>query len=138
MMPAFPAKWVPNFLPMARPPRQMTNGAGGVVFGNGKAHAQRINGCCHALHQQRRKAHTAALFRRFPVPQALQEHLAADPAQQHKGNPGNEPFKGAEMLHNGVDAQPAQQRHQRLKHGKHTGHRQHFPPRHLRLAQAIG
>ena len=88
-----------------------------AILRNGKADREGINAGGHALHEEGTGAQRGG-FLGFLAPDAIDQHLAADIAQQGKGDPGDERFKGGEHLHDGMDADPACHGHHGLKHAK--------------------
>ena len=73
-----------------------------------KAHRQRVDGGSHPLQHQAAPAHRAGVVL-FLIADAVQQHLAADVAQQDQGDPGDQDGKALEQLHHRVDADPSQQ-----------------------------
>ena len=109
-----------------------------VIFGNGEAHGQSVDGCGYPLHQQSAQAQPGCGTVILAAAAALRQHFAADEAQQSQGDPGNELLKGAEILNNGVDTDPACHRHQGLEPRKYSGNAQHPPPGHAGLVESVG
>ena len=64
------------------------------------------------------------------------EHAAADKEEKAQGDPGDGPLKDPEILHDGVDAEPAGHRHEKLEKGEGAGNECHAPARHPGLPEA--
>ena len=109
-----------------------------IILGNGKAHGKGVDGGGDTLHQQRAEAKGFVAFLAAAVVDAVQQHFDADVAQKCQRDPRDQLFKAGEKLHDGVDAGPAQQRHQALKNAENAGNTQKLAPFHLRFVQTVG
>ena len=107
-----------------------------AILRNGKAHREGIDAGGHALHKEGTGTQRGG-FLGFLAPDALDQHLAADIAQQGKGDPGNECFKGGEHLHDGMDADPACHGHHGLKHAKGARNDAHPLSGHAGIMQTV-
>ena len=101
----------------------------GFVVGDGESNRERVDGGRHALNEDRAKGQLARAIGFFFLGgrlDALPKHLSANVAEKNESNPGNYLLECVEFFGNGVDADPAEQGHQRLKSGKDTGDHGHF------------
>ena len=88
-----------------------------AVLRDGEADRQRVDAGGHALHEECARAQLSGFLGFFAL-DALDEHLAADVAQQDEGDPRDELLEEREQLHNGVHAHPARHGHDSLKDGE--------------------
>lgn len=108
-----------------------------AVLRDGEADGKSVDTGGHALHKESTGAQLGGLLG-FLALDALQKHLAADIAQQGQCDPGDEPFKGREQLHDGVDAEPARHGHNSLKNAKGTCNDGAPAAGHVGVMQAVG
>ena len=107
-----------------------------AVLRDGEAHRQRVDAGGDALHEECARAQLSGFLGLFAL-DALNEHFAADIAQQDEGDPGDELFKRREQLHDGVDADPARHGHDGLKDAEGACDLDAPAAGHLRVMQTV-
>lgn len=58
-----------------------------MIFRNGETYRQRVNGGCHALHQQCTGFQVSIRMLRIAAADSFEQHLSADEQEQHQRNP---------------------------------------------------
>ena len=109
-----------------------------VVMGDGEAHRQGINGSGHTLHQKGGQPDLPFLTVTVLVFDSVQQHFSTDKQQQDQCNPGDQLFKGPEILDDGVHANPSDHGHQCLKERKNACLAAHSLSLHAGLIQPVG
>ena len=86
--------------------------------------------------EQRRESHRRLIPGIF-VPNTCVQHLPAYVSQKAKRDPGNKFLKHPEVPRDRGYAEPADQRHRKLKHRKNPRHANHLTPLHPRFVQPV-
>ena len=87
-----------------------------MIFRNGETYRQRVNGGCHALHQQCTGFQVSIRMLRIAAADSFEQHLSADEQEQHQRNPRDSTLERDKCLCNTSHAKPADYGHQKLKH----------------------
>ena len=109
-----------------------------MIFRNGETYRQRVNGGCHALHQQCTGFQVSIRMLRITAADSFEQHLSADEQEQHQRNPRDSTLERDKCLCNTSHAKPADYGHQKLKHCKSQRNHDPHAAGHLRCIQPIG
>lgn len=112
-----------------------------VIFRNGKSHGQGINGCGNSLQEKSQRAEpgkAVLFFGTVTEPNSFYEHFPSDEQKEQQSNPWNKFLKDREIFDYGMDADPADHWHQKLKDTVGTGNDKRFSAPHVRFLQTIG